>query len=201
MKKIIWIAVPLVIVFLGWSLFSGDDSAYLDQINEEIEERKDFLRNDAQSPFVLFEVPYQEPAYFPIEAKYRVNARVERLSSKSVIQLPDNKGQKQRYQRFAWLHFRLEGQPHKLMVLKPAGGFGGDFFFLAFSDETSGETSYGGGRYLDLEIGKSDKVVLDFNLAYSPYCAYVDEYSCPLPLRENRLNLPIEAGEKFIYDY
>ncbi len=200
MKKIIWIAIPILAIGF-WFLSSGDDSAYLNQVNDEIEERKDFLKSDPQSPFVLFEVPYTEPEYFPIDAKYKVNARVERLDTKSVIQLADNKGEKQRYQRFAWLHFRLDGQAHKLMVLKPAGFGANDFFFLAFSDETSGDTSYGGGRYLDVEIGKSDKVVLDFNLAYSPYCAYVEEYSCPLPLRENRLGLLIEAGEKYVYDY
>ncbi|MEM7297260.1 MAG: DUF1684 domain-containing protein, partial [Bacteroidota bacterium] len=65
-----------------------------------------------------------------------------------------------------------------------------------FGDETSGETTYGAGRYLDLEIGKSDQVVIDFNKAYNPYCAYFPDFTCPLPPRENLLTVVIEAGEK-----
>ncbi|MFT4738047.1 MAG: hypothetical protein ACI92W_002165, partial [Paraglaciecola sp.] len=69
-------------------------------------------------------------------------------------------------------------------------------FYLAFADVTSGSSTYGGGRYIDVTIGKSDKVVLDFNLAYNPYCAYAPDFSCPLPPRENILSLSIMAGEK-----
>jgi len=76
-------------------------------------------------------------------------------------------------------------------------GFGADkTLFCGFADDTSGKGSYGGGRYLDVTIGKSNKTSLDFNLAYNPYCAYIDEYICPLPPPENILAIAIEAGER-----
>ncbi len=68
--------------------------------------------------------------------------------------------------------------------------------FLPFRDSTSGRETYGGGRYLDLEPNEEGTVSIDFNLAYSPFCAYNDGYSCALPPVENWMTVPIEAGEK-----
>ena len=71
----------------------------------------------------------------------------------------------------------------------------GHGYFLPFRDATSGKETYGAGRYLDVPRGENGQVVVDFNYAYSPYCAYGDAYSCALPPRENWLTVPIEAGE------
>lgn len=68
------------------------------------------------------------------------------------------------------------------------------YLFLPFKDLTSGSTSYGGGRYLDLERPKGKTIWLDFNKAYNPYCAYSHHYSCPIPPPENFLNVEINAG-------
>jgi len=69
-------------------------------------------------------------------------------------------------------------------------------YFLPFRDATSGVTTYGGGRYLDMAVEAGGWVVLDFNYAYNPFCAYNDDYDCPIPPAENSLSIPIEAGEK-----
>jgi hypothetical protein len=71
-----------------------------------------------------------------------------------------------------------------------------DYLFLPFLDDTNGEESYGGGRYIDLRIPEGDEVVIDFNKAYNPYCAYNEKYSCPIVPRENYLDLKVEAGVK-----
>jgi uncharacterized protein (DUF1684 family) len=71
-----------------------------------------------------------------------------------------------------------------------------DYLFLPFLDDTNGETSYAGGRYLDLRIPKNDLIILDFNETYNPYCAYNERYSCPIVPRENYIPLKIEAGIK-----
>jgi uncharacterized protein (DUF1684 family) len=69
--------------------------------------------------------------------------------------------------------------------------------FLPFQDATSGNETYGGGRYLDVSgPGRDGTVTIDFNLAYSPFCAYDDRYSCPIPPVENRIDVPVRAGEK-----
>ncbi|MDG1428784.1 MAG: DUF1684 domain-containing protein, partial [Crocinitomicaceae bacterium] len=68
--------------------------------------------------------------------------------------------------------------------------------FIPFRDKTSRHETYGGGRYLDVQIPDRDMMHLDFNLAYNPYCAYSHRYSCPIPPEENTLNVSILAGEK-----
>lgn len=101
---------------------------------------------------------------------------------------------------FGVLSFQLKGRNHQLNVyqgkeLMTTEGFE-DYLFLPFLDDTNGETSYAGGRYLDLRIPKNDLIILDFNEAYNPYCAYNERYSCPIVPRENYIPLKIEAGIK-----
>ncbi len=72
-------------------------------------------------------------------------------------------------------------------------------FFLPFGDLTNGDSSYGTGRYLNVKVSENKLIELDFNKAYNPYCAYNDNFSCPIPPKENRLNVKIEAGEKTFF--
>jgi uncharacterized protein (DUF1684 family) len=79
-----------------------------------------------------------------------------------------------------------------------------DYLYLPFKDFTNGESTYGGGRYLDFkmsDIQENQTIIIDFNKAYNPYCAYSDGYSCPIPPSENHLQVFIEAGEKNIKDH
>ena len=95
--------------------------------------------------------------------------------------------------------FEIEGEPQKLLILEivDMGPYRGTLF-LAFGDETSARETYGAGRYLNVEKPKGGRksIELDFNLAYNPYCAYNDTFSCPFPPSENLLSIPIRAGEK-----
>lgn len=195
-KKLTYVLVPVLLV-LVWLGFSGEgDEAYQQQIHETIDDRVKFLRTSESSPFLQYDEPFKTPEYFPIDANYRVNATVERIQKRNIVTLPNSNSGTDTYEEFAWLHFSLNSEKHKLLVLRPYGFGALKVLFLAFTDKTSADETYGGGRYLDVEIGKSDKVVLDFNLAYNPYCAYTDEYSCALPPRENDLSIPVRAGEK-----
>lgn len=97
--------------------------------------------------------------------------------------------------RVATLPFEFDGQPVRLHAYRFAGSPEGSLF-VPFQDATSGTETYGAARYLDLEVEDDGAVILDFNLAYHPYCAYNEAYSCPLPPAENRLPVRIEAGER-----
>jgi len=96
------------------------------------------------------------------------------------------------YKRSAEVIIKFADKDHTLTLFDT----GHPGLFLPFRDATSGESTYGGGRYLDLQPDDEDHVTVDFNLAYSPYCAYNSSYSCALPPAENWLDIPIEAGEK-----
>ena len=104
------------------------------------------------------------------------------------------------YLKYGELVFNLKGGPFLLNFYQPPDlivmeGFE-DYLFLPFLDETNGLESYGGGRYIDARIPEGNTIVIDFNKAYNPYCAYNDKYSCPLVPRENYLKTRIEAGVK-----
>jgi len=111
------------------------------------------------------------------------------------IALDTSTGDRRTARRAGFLDFELHGQRLSLTGFRlgrtPQGSL-----FVPFTDATSGRETYASGRYLDLELGPDGSVVLDFNLAYHPYCAYSDGYSCPLAPAENRLPVPILAGER-----
>lgn len=201
MKKLAYFLFPILIIVMVFSLSHQTDSGYRQQVADVRAERIRYLKNSKESPFHQFDLPYRPLEFFSIDARYKVSANLERIASPVRIMVQNSDGSSSPYVKFAYASFHLDGQALKLLILKPAG-FGAlpNTYLTAFSDQTSGNTSYGGGRYLDLEIGKSDNIVIDFNLAYNPYCAYVKEYSCPLPPTENILPVAIEAGEKDYHD-
>lgn len=196
-KKIALFIFPIAIVTAVFIFKSQGDEKYLETAAAKRSEKIKFLKESRESPFQQFQVEFHEPAYFPIDPKYQIRANIEKIANPERITLQYSDGTSQQFARYAYLHFKIDGIPQKLLLLKQAG-FGAlpNSFLMAFSDQTSGDTTYGGGRYLDLEIGKSDNVIIDFNMAYNPYCAYIKDYSCPFPPAENILPISIEAGEK-----
>jgi len=135
--------------------------------------------------------------YFDPDEAWRVEAKVEPIIDGETVTMTTSLGLQKSYVRFALLHFvSPEGTPFQLTLFQPVDG--GDWGFLPFTDATSGSVTYGGGRYIDLDLSKSlgETVVIDFNRAYNPYCAYTHYYNCPIPPSENCLSVAIEAGEK-----
>ena len=110
----------------------------------------------------------------------------------SVVRVQTSDGQEREYRREATVTFPV-GDGEATLTLYSTGHPG---YFIPFRDETSGASTYGAGRYLDIDPNPDGSVTIDFNLAYNPYCAYNEHYSCPLPPRENWLKVPIRAGEK-----
>jgi uncharacterized protein (DUF1684 family) len=105
-----------------------------------------------------------------------------------------SKGTTQRYLRFGYFQFGLNNSQVILQAYKSADR-DDDHLFVPFRDKTSGKETYPAARYLDLEIRPDDTCLLDFNYAYNPYCAYSEDYICPLPPAENWLAVDIRAGE------
>jgi uncharacterized protein (DUF1684 family) len=114
------------------------------------------------------------------------------------VPIATSDGQERIYQRAGTVTIDVDGERVTLTLLAIPGH---DGYFLPFRDATSGQESYGGGRYLDLESDAGGRVTIDFNYAYNPYCAYSDNYSCALPPVENWLQVPIRAGEMAFSDH
>jgi len=105
------------------------------------------------------------------------------------------------YVKYGEVYFNLLGREYKLNVYQSqellAQQQYKDYLFIPFRDSTSGRETYGGGRYIDVNIPSGDSLMIDFNKAYHPYCAYTEGYNCPIPPKENFINIPVKAGVKF----
>lgn len=137
--------------------------------------------------------------YFPVDTTYRVEARFERISNGEVFEMKTTTDRLPKYRPYGTLYFTLNGKDLELTVYQNIELMRNpvyrDYLFIPFTDLTNGESTYGGGRYLECSAKALDaNPVLDFNYAYHPYCVYSKKYSCPIPPAENHLEVPIEAG-------
>ena len=134
-------------------------------------------------------------AYFPIDPAYDVPASLTPSEDKTIIDMPTSTGAPRKMRRAGTLTFVLKGQPYSITAFYDLTGTP-DHLSVMFSDMTSGTETYAAGRYLDLDKNPQGIYELDFNRAYHPYCYYNAGYECPYPPPENRLKVPIRAGEK-----
>jgi uncharacterized protein (DUF1684 family) len=135
-------------------------------------------------------------AYFPIDPDYNVAATLKPSDDQTVILMPTSTGTSRQMRRAGTLEFSLKGQPMKLTAFVDLTDRDLNHLTVMFSDLTSGIETYSAGRYLDLSRNPTGIYELDFNLAYHPYCYYNISYECPYPPPENRLRVPIHAGER-----
>lgn len=190
-----------LIILLAVGIACGASAqSFQDEISHYRAQHAESLKKSNKGPVgdeQLLHVRYFEP-----NSKFRVEAAVELLYNEPTFRMPTSDGTSKEFKRFAKLSFFLNEQPYILIAYENADNFQtkveSSYLFLPFLDNTTGESSYESGRYLDLSKGdiKGNKVMLDFNKAYNPYCAYSDGYRCPQPPAENYLNIAIEAGEK-----
>ncbi len=170
------------------------------KITEHRERYKaDFVSNP-NSP--LKEVDLKNLQFYDADSTYSILAKVTLLQNEKVFKMPTYTGTTADYIRYAKLNFTVKGKPVQLTLYRnialAANAAYKDYLFLPFTDQTNGEETYGGGRYMDFKTTDiiDNKLQIDFNKAYNPYCAYSDGYRCPIPPEENDMNASITAGEK-----
>jgi uncharacterized protein (DUF1684 family) len=132
-------------------------------------------------------------AYFPIDPEYAVPAALKPSSDATIVEMITSTGAIRKMRRAGTLEFLLKDQPLKLTAFVEPGS---RTLFVPFSDKTSGTETYGAGRFMDLTPRANNVYVVDFNRAYIPYCYYNYSFECPLPPPENRLEIPVRAGER-----
>lgn len=180
-----------------------DDTSYDRDVLAARAAKDAMLKGDADSPLLPEDrAVFTALPYFPVNALYRMPARLdEDRSNTTVIELSTSSTEMRRMQRVGSLRFTFNGKPLALTAFADEGTRTITRLFVPFGDLTSGDTTYGGGRYLDLDRTSTGLYDLDFNRAYHPYCVYNISYVCPVPPRENRLEIAILAGEKLPAGY
>jgi uncharacterized protein (DUF1684 family) len=207
MRKILLLAGLLAVVSLLVYNFSesrssasptaGTDAVYAAQVRQARQQKDNAFRTAPTSPIpVAQRAAFSGLRYFKPDAAYRVVARFTRAAGLAPLPLALTGGAADAYVRWGTADFELGGRPQKLVLLQKQGET--KELFLPFTDPTNGEQTYGGGRYLDLPVPapEATEITLDFNAAYSPFCAYNHDYSCPKPPADNRLTVPVPAGEQ-----
>lgn len=189
--------LAIVVYTLLQSSDTGEDPKVYGPKLEQARQKKDAsFRSGKDSPIPdTLRAGFAGLNYYPIKPEYRIIARLERFPEEEFLQIKTSTGSSESYLRWGWAHFQWQGQQLQLLILQPTTG-DTDYLFAPFADETSARETYGAGRYLDIPEPEGNKVVLDFNQAYNPYCAYNETYTCPLPPAENILPIAVEAGEK-----
>jgi uncharacterized protein (DUF1684 family) len=172
---------------------------YPDEINAHRAAIDQFMREADASPIPPAQRASFPPlAYYPVDLDYRVPAALTVSRGTDILEIPTSLGKRRPHRRIGTLEFTVKGQPLTLTAFVDAGQEDMSRLFVPFADLTNGTETYPGGRYLELNRTATGIYDLDFNRAFHPYCLYNAEYDCPFPPRENRLTIPVKAGEKLV---
>jgi len=206
--KSIFLVIIVTSVISSFAQVSADSAMSYAKSLENFRKGKNIkLMYSESSPLTVEQKQgFEGLKYFPTNMKYLVQAKLVKSEKQETILMKTSTDRTPLYVKYGYLHFEMDTlklklavfQNKKLLDLKTEE----NMLFVPFRDETTGDETYGGGRYDDCEIPVSgDLDILDFNKAYNPYCAYNARFSCVVPPDENRLPVPIEAGEKIFEEH
>jgi len=199
MKKIILLSC----LFLGIASCNKKTSSYLDEIKQFQYRLNVEYSNPKTSPLTKEDLQnFKTLAFFPIDKKYQVVATLQYTPNSTIMEMQTTTTEIQLYRKFAIASFKLNGKDFNLSLYQSQDLMNNpeydDYLFLPFNDLSNSKTTYGGGRFIDLKLPPKNAktIIIDFNKAYNPYCAYSHRFSCPIPPKENNLNMEILAGVK-----
>jgi uncharacterized protein (DUF1684 family) len=199
MKKMFLIVCSVSLLNIA---FAQTDTSSINDINRFQKELVDEYKNEKTSPLSKeAKKEFNGIHFFPVDMQYVVTAKFVRTQNEKVFAMPTSGNVTKQYVKFGEALFTLQNKEYKLNIYQSIDLASQrkyrDYIFIPFRDSTSVKETYGGGRYIDLTIPHGDTIVINFNKAYHPYCAYTEGYNCPVPPRENYLPIKIEAGVKF----
>lgn len=168
---------------------------YVERVEAERRGKDDAFRHDPRSPIPAAErARFEGLRYYPVDPAWRFRVRLVPKVPPGEVVMQASAGDVRHYRHAGHFPIQVEGKEVLVQAYENADGHG---HFIPFRDRTSGKETYGAGRYLEVGPADADGLhTLDFNLAYNPFCAYDDAYSCPFPPPENWLQVPILAGER-----
>ena len=172
--------------------------SYKQEIEEHRLHYKQEFITEERSPLKAGDTAFLR--FFEPDISFKIIATIKLTPEAKEFDMPTHSGKTKKFRQYGILHFNINDTALQLSVYQNLSLLKDDkdHLFLPFTDATSYIESYAGGRYLDLSVKdiKDNKLVVDFNKCYNPYCAFADGYNCPIPPVENRLPVAIPAGEK-----
>ncbi len=195
MKKIIYL-----LLFISSISCAQNKTPILAETEWQKQMNADF-KDASKSPLKKKDLKkFKSLEFYTFDSTYIVKAKLTLTPNAKPFKMKTTTKRRPDYVQYGIVTFTLKGKQYSLSIyqnlsLKGKEGYE-DYLFLPFLDDTNGEGSYSGGRYTEVRIPKNDTITIDFNMAYNPYCAYNENYSCPIVPRKNYLDTKIEAGVK-----
>lgn len=195
----------LLLYFITFLFFNctTQNSYYEKEIKKFQYELNTSYANSSTSPLTSEDIKtFKALDFFNINEKFKVRAALKLTPNEPIFEMQTTTDRTPLYRKYAIAYFSINGKNFELSLYQNQEHLTsmeyGHLLFLPFNDTTNGKTSYGGGRFIDIEIPEegSNSIIIDFNKAYNPYCAYNHKYSCPIPPKENSLDISIDAGVK-----
>ncbi len=193
--------ILFLLSFLYVSVLFAQESKQFKEAKKFQEKLNKEFSSKEESPLTEEDLAvFEALEFFPIDSNFIVTASLTFHKNSKPFKMKTTTDRLPIYKLYATARFQLNGKDYSLdiyqnekLLLTPDYE---DYLFLPFTDLTNGESSYGGGRYIDLRLPEGDSIVIDFNQSYNPYCAYNEKYSCPIPPKSNHLKTKILAGIK-----
>lgn len=204
-SKVIEYSLFITLVLLQFTFnscgkkYSPEQLTYISGIEKLRREKDNDMKNDPDSPFQRDKnVPFHKLNYFPVDPNYVFHSKIYLYGKQDTISIFGTKGEERKIVRFGYVTFSMNNTNYKLNVYKGKSSSGSIYYTIWFTDKTTGDETYGVGRYLDFDLSSDTNYIytIDFNMAYNPYCAYTPMYSCAIPRKEDHIDAAIEAGEK-----
>ena len=170
---------------------------YKQEFENYVKEKNEYCKSE-DSPLLKEDITgFKGLHYYEYNPNFRFEGPITIYENPDTVIVYGSKQDERPSLKFGYFEFSLNDKQHQLQIFKifPRKPQQSDYLFLGFTDATTNEKTYGGGRYINLELNAENHYVVDFNYAYNPYCAYNPKYSCAIPSRENHLEIAIEAGE------
>jgi uncharacterized protein len=199
------ITFSLLILSCGRS-YTPEQKKYISEIEQQRKEKDNYMKNDPDSPFNHDpKAHFENLKYYDVNPDYVFKSKLYEYKNKDTVKVFGTKGEERKAVRIGYVKINFwkaipsekEGEKN-VNVYKSVTKNGEVYYSIWFTDLTTGDETYGVGRYLDFEYNPDTNFVytIDFNLAYSPYCSYSSKYSCAIPTKEDHIDLAIKAGEK-----
>lgn len=195
----------LTLILLVQLNFGFGQNAFTDAVEKFQKELNAEYADAKTSPLMADDLAtFKSLDFYPINEKFKVTARFVRTKKEKPFEMKTSTDRKPLYVKYGEAYFTIDGLDFKLNIyrnieLSKKAEYK-DYLFLPFSDLTSGNESYIGGKYIDMKVPEGNTIIIDFNTSYNPYCAYNHKYSCPKVPLENDLNIEIKAGVKKFHD-
>ena len=194
----IFIAAALMFISCGKD-YSPEEEKYIAEIKKLRSEKDEYMKNNSSSPFNFKgKVKFEPLKYFEPDPDFLFKSELYEYQPKDTIIILGTKGEERKVIRFGYVVLNYNKEKFRVKVYKGTSKTGEEYYSIWFTDKTTGEETYGVGRYLDFEHNPDKDFIyeIDFNQAYNPYCAYSPDYSCAIPTKEDYIDIAVEAGEK-----